>query len=196
MRVSLVFVLFPAPGRKSAPIRLPPAGLAGGFGAGDAAGRSGRRRGGCVAARVGAARGGTVVATGFGAGITSGWTCSIGAACGSSDNVGAIAARLSATGSGAVEDKLTSLAKLTVIRSGMGGTSSLPGCITSTATSARCRATATPRPTRSSVRSAASAIIRSDYGAETEPLVTNDIALKPARFNSPITAITLPYCRL
>ena len=36
------------------------------------------------------------------------------------------------------------------------------------------------------------AMIRTGYGGVTEPSVTSEIALKPARFSSPITAITLP----
>ena len=122
-----------------------------------------------------------------------------GAACGagSSDKVGAIAARLSETGSGAVDSRLTSVVRLTVIRSGLRtrGVENA-NCIASMTASRMCRTIATARPTLSSFSIPAdiarSPITATRYGMETEPSVTNDIEVKPARPNSPITAITRP----
>ena len=112
---------------------------------------------------------------------------------GVSEMDGAIAARLSGAGTGAVDSRLTSLARLTVMRCGIGMISSRTGCRTSSATTPTCRASATGMATLSSLRKMAlSPILASGYGSVPEPLVTSDIEVKPARFSSPSTAIVRP----
>ena len=132
-RVSVLLVLAPEPGRKSLPMRLAPDGagvlVRRGAGAEDRAGvgagvedrvgvgvgvlvRTGR---GCVVGRVWL--GGVVVG---GGGANCGRGSKFGGD-GRSDSVGACAARLSETGSGAVDVRPTSSVRLTTTRSGGGG---------------------------------------------------------------------------
>ena len=145
-----------------------------------------------VGRAVGVGRGaGAVVWTGRGAGIGSGTAAGTGGA-GCSASVGAIEARLSATGSGACAVRPTSSARLTVIRSGIFGGLPGGGCNSSTATSAACSATATPSPRASSLRRVAAVIGSPGYGLSSEPPVTSDMLVNPARFSSPITAMTRP----
>ena len=116
-------------------------------------------------------------------------------------SVGAVEARLSVTGSGAVASIPTSSARLTVIRCGgsITGAGNRP-CTISIANSARCSTTATASPARSSALMPVLSMDRR-YDSSDERLLTaagaallviSEIRLSPARFNSPITAMTRP----
>ena len=101
---------------------------------------------------------------------------------------------LSATGSdcglGEVETAPVSSLSVTLTRSG-GGSASGGLAVTSTQTSAIWPSAASARPNDSS-RVRADVAIFEGYGLGTEPVVTSEIAVNPARLSSPITAITAP----
>ena len=131
-----------------------------------------------------------------GTGRTSGRGATVGigsgAGAGTGANTGATAAEAS-DGFGAVDCRLTSSARLTVIRSGIGsGVGVSRTSHHSTPTSATCASAAMPRPSRSSREREAKEAIGMGYGASTEPWVTSEMLLHPARLSSPITAMTRP----
>ena len=138
--------------------------------------------------------------------MTRGSGCAITAGAGASPSSGAVSGAACAEGSGEVEVGVASSLSVTVTRSTGGISGGDGGRRTSTATSAAWAAIATTSPAYSSRRSVCAAIV-TGYCCGSEPgmtgseiagfgtaaaEVTSEIAVKPARLSSPITAITRP----